>query len=290
MLKKLILFFLVISFKIFAQDKYEYFGALKLNGDDKTVISYRILFVENNGVLNGFSITDIGGKHETKNIISGSYNKKTKEINFREERILYTKSAFTAEAFCFVNFSGKVKLINDNSKLEGDFKGLYNNKQKCIDGTLLLIGSNKLYKLLGKINNKIQNSKRVDVITKKKANPLRILDSLKINNLLKGENLNVFVNSKSVEIEIWDAKIEDGDIIQLFQNDKLILDHYEVKNKKKKILVYLEKNQNVFKIEAVNEGDRSPNTAEINLIDGERNFELKSNLKKGESATITFIN
>jgi hypothetical protein len=290
MLKKLILFFLVISFKIFAQDKYEYFGALKLNGDDKTVISYRILFVENNGVLNGFSITDIGGKHETKNIISGSYNKKTKEINFREERILYTKSAFTAEAFCFVNFSGNVKLINDNSKLEGDFKGLYNNKQKCIDGTLLLIGSNKLYKLLGKINNKIQNSKRVDVIIKKKANPLRILDSLKINNLLKGENLNVFVNSKSVEIEIWDAKIEDGDIIQLFQNDKLILDHYEVKNKKKKILVYLEKNQNVFKIEAVNEGDRSPNTAEINLIDGERNFELKSNLKKGESATITFIN
>ena len=40
---------------------------------------------------------------------------------------------------------------------------------------------------------------------------------------------NVF----SLELEIWDAKQEDGDIINLYNNDKLILSNFEIVNKKK---------------------------------------------------------
>lgn len=294
MLKKLIremlkLFIILLFINCYSQEKYEYFGTVKLTGINKSVITYRLVFVENKGSVKGYSVTDLGGDNETKNAVSGYYNKKTKELNFKEESILYTKSTFTEDMFCFINFSGKVKLFENNSKLEGNFKGLYKNKKKCIDGSLTLIGSLKLYKLLDKMNNVIQKSKKVDPVVKEKLNPKNILDSLKVNNLLKDQNLNIFTKFNDLELEIWDAKQEDGDIINLYNNDKLILSNFEIVNKKKKITVNLDSGNNVFKIVAVSEGDLKPNTAMIQLSDKDRTFELMSNLKKGESASITII-
>lgn len=287
MQKKLLFFIFFLSFFGFSQESYEYLGAIKLNGNDKTMISYRLVFTENNGVIKGYSVTDMAGDNETKNIIAGTYNRKTKELTFREETILYTKSTFSQDMFCFVNFSGKIKLVESNTKLEGDFKGLYKNSKKCIDGTLTLIGSNKLYKVLNKINSKIQKSNKVDEVVKKKSNPIAILDSLKINNLVRGQNLHVFTKYNSMTLEVWDSKDEDGDIINLYNNDKLILDKYKILNKKKKININLENGQNVFTIEAVDEGEMKPNTAMFEIIDQDRTFELMSNLKKGEKASIT---
>jgi len=287
MQKKILFFFFFAAINCFAQENYEYLGAIKLNGNDKTVISYRLVFTENNGLIKGYSVTDLAGDNETKNIITGTYNRKTKELNFREETILYTKSEFSQDMFCFVNFSGKIKLVESNTKLEGNFKGLYKNNKKCIDGTLALIGSNKLYKLLNKINSKIQKSNKVEEKVKQKVNPIHILDSLKVNNLVRGQNLHVFTKYDSMTLEVWDSKDEDGDVINLYNNDKLILDNYKILNKKKKINISLEKGQNIFTIEAIDEGEMKPNTAMFQIIDQDRTFELMSNLKKGEKASIT---
>lgn len=288
-MKKIFIYFFLISSNLYSQTNYEYFGALKLNGNDASIITYRITFTEAKGVIKGYSITDIGGKHETKNVIEGFYNKKTKVLTFKELNVLYTKSPLNKDVFCFVNFSGKVKLINDNSKLEGDFKGLYKNNLKCIDGTLLLTGSNKLYKFLNKINTKIQTSKKIDAKTKEKVNPIAVFDSLKVNTLTKNQNLNVFVSTNELELEVWDAKIEDGDRIDLYQNGKKILDNYTVLNKKRKITIKLDADTNIFIIVALNEGERTLNTAMILIIDKERTFELETNLKKGENTSITVI-
>jgi hypothetical protein len=283
------LFFLLFFFFTFSQEKYEYFGALKLNGNDKTVISYRLVFYENNGKLSGYSVTDLGGAHETKNTISGNYNGKTKAINFKEESILYTKSPLSSSTFCFVNFTGKIKLENESSKLTGNFNGLYQNKKKCIDGTLLLIGSNKLVKFFNKVNKKLQKSNRVDDVTKRKVNPLRIMDSLKVNNLIKDQNLTVFTKYNVMELVLWDSEVEDGDIINVYNNDVLILKEFHLVNKRKKINVSIEKGKNIFRIEAVSEGDLKPNTTTIQIIDSDRTFDLVSSLKKSESASITIM-
>ena len=282
-------FFLLFFFFTNAQEKYEYLGAIKLNGNDKTVITYRLVFYESNGKLSGYSVTDLGGAHETKNTISGNYNSKTKAIDFKEESILYTKSPLSSSTFCFVNFAGKIKLVDDSSKLTGDFKGLYQNKQKCIDGTLLLIGSAKLYKFFNKINNKLQKTNRVDEVTKKKVNPIRVMDSLKVNNLIKDQNLTVFTKFNTMELILWDSEVEDGDIINVYNNDVLVLKEYHLVNKKKKIIVNIEKGKNVFKIEAVSEGDLKPNTTTIQLLDSDRTFDLVSSLKKSENASITIM-
>jgi hypothetical protein len=288
MIKK-ILFFFLFSLNFYSQNKYEYLGALKLNGDDKTIISYRLVFTENKGKIAGYSLTDLGGNHETKNKISGVYNEKTKNLNFKEEDVLYTKSPLNEDVFCFVNFSGKVKLIDEKNKIEGEFKGFFKNKTKCIDGTITLIGAKKIYKLLEKINSKIQKSKKIDEVTKTKYNPVTILDSLKVNNLSKDQNLNVFVKSDKIQLEVWDSKVEDGDIIDLFQNGKRILNNYTVLNKKLVLNIKLESEKNVFRIEAISEGEMKPNTAMIQLIDDDRTYELSTNLKKGEKTSITIV-
>lgn len=273
-----------------AQSNYEFFGAIKLNGNDKTIITYRIVFEENNGIIKGYSISDLDGVHETKNTITGTYDRKTKQLSFQEKDILYTKSKFSQSSFCFVNFTGKVKLVEKVSKVEGSFKGLYKNKTKCIDGTVALVGSAKIYNLAGRVNKKIQKSKRIDQATKEKSNPLAILDSLKINKLSKDQNLSVFWESKNVKIQIYDAGKEDGDAINLYHNGKLILENYKVKLEKKTISLPIDLSiPNEFKITAVNEGTITPNTAKIILYDDSRTFELLSSIKKNESAFITIL-
>ena len=159
-----LLFFISNSF--FGQANYEFFGILKLNGDSKSMISYRINFEEKNGKIKGYSITDLEGDHETKNVITGTYDAKSKIFNFKENEILYTKSTFSQNSFCFINYVGKIKLVNKNSKLEGDFKGIFKNNSTCINGTLSLIGSDKIYEKLNTMSKKIQNSKKIDQNTK----------------------------------------------------------------------------------------------------------------------------
>jgi len=285
-----ILFFFLFYISCSGQDSYEFFGAIKLNGNDKTIITYRLVFEEDKGKITGFSVTDLDGSHETKNTIEGTYDKKSKLFTFQEKDILYTKSKFAESSFCFVNFSGKVKLVDNTSKVEGSFKGLYKNKTKCIDGTVALIGSEKIYNFAKKVNKKIQKSKKVDELTKQKVNAIKVIDSLKINKLSKDQNLNVFWSSKIVTIEIFDAGQEDGDIINLYHNDVLILENYKVKNTKKKLSIPINFSiENVFTIKALNEGTIAPNTSKIILIDESRTFELLSSFKKNETASITII-
>lgn len=287
---KSLCFFLLMNITTYAQDSYEFFGAIKLNGNDKTLITYRLVFQEKNGIIQGYSITDLDGSHETKNTIEGTYDRKQKILTFQEKDILYTKSKFAQSSFCFVNFTGKVKLVDNNSKIEGNFKGLYKNKTKCIDGTVALIGSAKIYNLANKVNKKIQKSNKIDNQVKVTSNPIAILDSLKINKLSKDQNLNVFWESKKIKIEIFDAGKEDGDVINLYHNGQIILENYKVKNEKKVITIALDMSiHNEFKILAINEGTILPNTAKIILIDDKRTFELLTSFKKNESAYITLI-
>ena len=284
------LLFIFFSFyTLSAQSKYEYFGALKLNGDAKTVISYRVVFTENKGKITGYSVTNLGGAHETKNTIIGTYNAKSKSFTFKETDILYTKSTLGPEAFCFVNFTGNVNLQQTGSKIDGDFKGLFNNKTKCIDGTISLANLTKIKTTMAKMDKKVNKSKRIDAETKAKYNAVSIMDSLTINRLSKNQNLNMFVSSDVIDIEIWDNGMEDGDKISLFHNNVKILDEYTVSKKVKRISVKLQPKANVFRIEALNEGQREFNTSSILLVDKVNPVDLVTTLRKGETASITII-
>lgn len=289
-MKKFQIIFLLFLIQLStAQEQYEFLGVLRLNGNKTEVISYRLVFVENKGVISGYSITDLYGQHETKNAIEGTFNKSKNTIQFRESDILYTKSTIGPESFCYINFEGKVNIDKTNAKIDGDFKGLFENKKKCIDGNLTLVSLKKIEKTVNIVAKKMEKSKKVDNETKEKFNPIKMLDSLKIHKLSKDENLNVFWKGSKLKLQIWDSGQEDEDIIHLYHNDKLLLKNYTLVNKKLELDIELSPKENIFRIIAVNEGNIAPNTAQILLIDEKRVFELMSNLKKGESSTISIV-
>ena len=89
------LFLLLVLFTIpvNSQNFQEYLGILKLN--DSSLISYQLNLTEIDGIISGFSVTDLGGNHETKSNITGSYNKDLDLLSFREVGIIYTKSTIS---------------------------------------------------------------------------------------------------------------------------------------------------------------------------------------------------
>ena len=289
MKKNLILLFLIFSFKGFSQQNYEYIGVLKLKGNSKMLISYRLVFFLNGNLIKGYSISDLSGENETKNEISGFYNKKDNMFSFKEQDIIYTKSKTPSKDFCLINFAGKSNIEKEKSKISGSFTGRFQNNIKCIDGDLELIKIEKINKIVTKLNKKIIATKRVNDAVKKKVNPIKIMDSLKINNLRKNENLNVFAKSNLVLLTVWDSKIEDGDIVDIYFNNHLILTKYRILNTKKTLPITLKDGENIIKIVAISEGYEGENTSEILISDGSRKFELVSSLKKGESSTITIL-
>ncbi len=281
-----ILFFLPFS-QSFCQ-VLEFYGAIKLNGREDQAITYKLNITVNGNEINGYSITDMSGEHETKSKIIGTYNKDTKILKFKETGIIFTKSHISKESFCFIHYEGKIKLNSNTSKISGKFNGKFKDKTKCIDGTIEMVGTEKVTKLLNKVNTKMQKSKQLDNEDKEKYNPLKLFDSLQVHQIKSNQNLNIFSKSEQIVFEIWDHGQEDGDIINLYHNDKIVLENFMVKNQKQQFSTKLLFKENIFKIEAVNQGTQGLNTAMVTVI-GDDKISFLSNLLKGETSQITII-
>jgi hypothetical protein len=283
----IIFFFLFLSIISFSQTSdYEFYGGLKLNGSDDQIITYRLVFSESKGVIKGYSISDLGGEHETKNSISGTYNKKSTTLIFKEDDIIYTKSKMKKSSFCYVNFNGKVNINANNPKINDDFVGLYLNKSKCIVGKIQVVGIKRIQKLVNKVNNKIQKSKKVDEKTKLKVDPVKVLDTIKMNVLRNSQNLYVYTKDSKVSFEVRDLGVEDGDMINVYVNKKLVLENYIVKNKPKIIEIEIGEGVTSIEVEALNEGEAAPNTADLIIKDSKNELKTLTKLKNGQKTSI----
>ena len=266
----------------------EFYGAVKLEGLDEKAISYKLVLIREKDKVSGYSITDITGDHETKSKITGTYDEKTKMLKFRETGIIYTKSPISRESFCFIHYQGKIKLTAKTSKISGAFKGRFKDNTTCIDGTLELIGSEKVTTILNKVNTKIQKSRELDDESKQKYNPVKIFDSLQVHQIKSNENLSIFNSTADITFDIWDHGNEDGDIINFYYNDEIILKNFVVLNQKKQFSVSLKHRENHFRIEAVNQGSQGLNTAMV-TVTGDNKVKFLSNLQQGETSQITII-
>ncbi len=251
------------------------------------MISYKLNFIEENGIISGFSITDLSGEHETKSMISGIYDENKGTMKFQEYDILYTKSPVTQNDFCFINFEGKLKKISDKHKMEGNFKGLFKDGQKCIDGNISMLNINRIMKRAEKMDKKISRSKLIDDETKNTISFVKTLDTLNNGVLIKNENLNIFSKSQNVKLVYFDGGKIDGDIISISVNDKFIVENYMLTAEKKELLIPINNLITSIKIYAINEGSSPPNTMNVEFTDFKNQIGTYTNLKKGEHTEIT---
>lgn len=135
----------------------------------------------------------------------------------------------------------------------------------------------------------IQKSKQVDKTIKSTISVAQTLDSLKMNILKPNQNLTMFSNSSKLELKIYDAGKVDGDKINVYVNDTIFLRNYVVSKKIKQLIIPLKSKLTSIKVEALNIGTISPNTAKIEIIDQENNINTLTRLKKGEKTSITIV-
>ena len=76
---------------------------------------------------------------------------------------------------------------------------------------------------------------------------------------------NVTVDRQNITLTFWDHGTEDGDIINIYLNNRLIKGNLRLKKSKRSFPVQLNSGKNRFVVEAVNEGTVSPNTASVRI-------------------------
>ena len=236
-------------------------------------ISYRLDFTENNGILSGYSITNIGTNDETKSKIIGTYISSEKTLHIKETAILTTNSQEPLENFCFIEMKLEKKGIFGSKRIEGEFNGYFLNKKKCARGRIIMIEEKKLRKIKKKIKKKI---------TLNKAERVKEEEIL----MKSGEKFTFNSERKKITLLIWDANKEDGDKIDLLLNSVNILSNYETKNKARKIRIKLEDGKNIIEVKATNEGINPPNTSRIELIDGKTKYTVDVQLQLDKNITI----
>jgi hypothetical protein len=281
-----VLFFLTYS-DINAQQ--EYLGVIKLN--DSAFISYRVNFeILKDNTVKGYTVTNMGGAHETKSYLEGSYDEKEKSLFFKEVGVEYTKSDITTYDFCFVHFTGKLKNSNGQQVIEGPFSGKYSDGESCIDGEIMLKNMDKIEKLAKKVDKKIQRSDKVSDSIKENISLVNLIDQNGLNVLKSGEKTTIFAKNDALKLTIWDAGKLDGDKLSIFYNGKNLINNYAIKKSKKTINLKLNKGENILKFRADNIGEIAPNTAKIEIAIGDKVIDLLSNLNKGENTSLVIVN
>ena len=119
-MKFIVMIFLILCVNLgFSQNTFSYLGTLILSNN--TPISFSLELQENNGIVNGYSTTNINTADETKSEISGLYFKKDKSFQLQETQILQTKSEAALNTFCYINMNLKLKGKFGSKRVQGTF-------------------------------------------------------------------------------------------------------------------------------------------------------------------------
>jgi hypothetical protein len=272
-------FFSLINAIAFSQTSFDYLGTLILNNN--TPISFSLTLNEQDGIVNGYSITNINTADETKSEISGLYFKNERSFQLQETQILSTQSEAALNTFCYINMTLSLKGKFGSKRLEGTFTGNFLDSTECASGKIILLERTKLEKKIEKIKKKIEKQ-----IEKGKVDTTQILQT----RILKdGDDFTIHWESNKLKLYIWDANKEDGDKIQLTINGNNILDNFETKNKRKKIKYKLLEGENTIEIRAINSGTSPPNTSRIELVDSNTKYPIITQLELGKIAIIKVV-
>ena len=249
----------------------KYLGTIIL--ENNKPMSFSLDLIEKNGIVSGYSLTNLGTKDETKSEIQGIYFKEDKSFQLHETQIIYTKSEAPINSFCYIRMNLKQKNRFTKKLLEGNFTGNFLDSSECAKGKVLLAEKSIIEKKIKKIEKKIEKKLDKDEIIETKI-------------LKDGDNLNINWKAKYLTIKIWDSNQEDGDKINLEINSDVILDNYETKNKAKKIKYKLNEGQNKVIIKATSLGKSPPNTSRIELIDKNKKYPILTQLDLNKSIII----
>lgn len=104
------------------------------------------------------------------------------------------------------------------------------------------------------------------------------------------EQSHIEVNTKNINLKVYDNAIVDGDTVSIFYNDKLLLSHQPLTEKAIEINLTLDEKQTRHEIIlfAENLGSIPPNTALVVITAGDKRYELFASASLQENAVLVF--
>jgi hypothetical protein len=265
-----------------------FLGTLELPG--KVIIPLKVSFKQlPNGAIEGYTITDIYGKDNTKTRITGILDGKKNLLSFKETENISTKSKSDKSTFCFIEVHNlKIRAVIDKKIIQGVFTGKFPDGKPCTNGNIYLVSEDFVDEMAKEVLQPKYISKE-DSLQKLKTlyADLKLKSNLTI--LEKEEQLSIKWKSKDLIIELWDGSADDQDEVTLYINDLEVLEKFTISYQKKKLVLPFNGDSCVVKLLANNDGKNPPNTASITVRDGEKSTTLMTKLKKGESAYIKLI-
>jgi hypothetical protein len=289
--------FILLLFSISTSAQYKLKGYLGVQGGES--FNYILDFKDSSGFISGYAYTFQNEKKDVKASIRGFIDREDQTITFRETELIYNHGFESYATICLIQSTLHFVEEDRNRVFTGAITSADITNVSCSNGTITITG-------LETVKDIFENRKPIGdtVIAAKKvivAKPLKAMkiiydtsltQSPKSKTLITTEKITEGVDkmytwhSDSLVMDIWDGGKIDGDKIDIYINNDLVLKGYIIKKEKKRISVPLTKKVNELTILAVNEGNESPNTADITLFDGNKLYSLLAYNISGKKAII----
>ncbi len=246
----------------------------KMQIKDGETLPYRLSLDVAGVNIKGVSITTQDGK-ELKARIKGVINK-DKNIMVLAETGPVGKLSDSIE-MCYFNSILKWKLKKGRYVLSGAFVGKDRKNNPCSQGSVSLEApESECAALLSAPQMPVQ----------KDSADATIVNAAEVT---AGHDKRIDWQTGSCILELWDGGLEDGDVVSVLVNGKPLLTDHVLTAERKKFNLTVSEKLTIITIVAGEEGANPPNTAELQLTDGEQVHRLTAFNKKGKSASIILV-
>ncbi len=284
------LFLSFITSVAFAQSK-----EIILNGvlavSTGEVFPYKLVLSESDGIVNGYSVT-FKEPDDTKTKISGTLDRHSKTLVFKETEIVYSHGFQTRAYMCLVDASLQSSRSAGGLVLTGPMTSNQVDNTACTPGKIVF--SNE-----AEINKLFSYGDRYDTVISMKKHPRIAEEPAKpaapkteelpqvTEKVTAGTDKSYDWYSDTVVVDAWDGGNTDGDRITILFNGKPYLSGYSLIKAKKQVRIPISGTGiNTLAIVADNEGSDPPNTATLLLTDGTRKYSIVAYNSAGAQALI----
>lgn len=295
------LFFLLINGTSYGQNEISLKGYLGIVGGES--FHYKLIFKDSLGKIAGYSYTWQDEKKQVKAAIVGTLDKQEKILSFQETNIVGNTGFESNATICLIKATLRYK--HDATSGGKVFSGAITSSDignvACATGSISIPYSEEVAAIF-KANALVQSPIIKEEITtaRKPQKPVKIIydtstvqystpknTATTIEKITAGTDKQYEWSTSTIELDIWDGGKEDGDIISVEANGKMIWNNYQLVNAKKKISLALSVDEiTTLKIIAHNEGNTPPNTANLLLTDGKLQYPLIAYNEAGGIAII----
>jgi hypothetical protein len=292
---------MVISLQLAAQQPEIILkGFLGVEGGES--YTYKLVFRDSSGYISGFAYTWLYEQKQVKASITGQIDRTNKTLSFKETNIISNTGFESNTTICLIQAQLKYNRDNETMVFSGAITSSDISNVYCGQGTITLTDDDALKSLF--VETSVKPETKLSAAKGKSRQPVTIIyDTVikrpdrnvssyppidKEEKLTSGEEKMVKWETDSIKIKLWDGGEIDGDIVTLSINNIPILSKYKLEKQPKLLTIPANQTEIQVVITANNEGNTPPNTANLTLVDGSKEYPFLVYNTIGKQATIRF--